>query len=225
MRAETVEASGGLAGRAGRLNTGKKVGSGWLRSLELSWLRSLAAGLAFVFFSTTSGDSVSRVSCAGSSVSVMYSSRRSGLRIELADLIEFAVAHVDDAEECGLFLLEARGVLGVDDDAVGRNHVDVSGVFPEQFVVIGVADLDEAGFEFEGLQPGVTQEAPLGVDDDGTGAVFEAIETGGCFPGIVFGAGAFLGVLAVDFGAAGLFSLRGIAGLGMSILLGQKKTP
>jgi len=184
-RAETIEVSGGLAGRVGRLETGKKVSSGWLRSLELSWLRSLAEGLAFGFFSTTSGELLSRVSLAGSGVSVTYSIRRRGLRIELADLIEFAVAHVDDAEERDLFLLKALGVLGVDDDAVGRNHVDVSGVFPEQFVVIGVADLNEAGFEFEGLQPGVAQEAPLGVDDALDDGEFGAAV--GCDGVIVFG--------------------------------------
>lgn len=179
---------------------------------------------------------------------------RRGLRIELADLIEFAGAHVDDAEERDFFLREALGVLGIDDAAVGRDHVHVGGIFSEQFVVVGVAHLDEARFHFEGLQPGVAQEAPLGVDDalddgdfgaavgcdgaivfgdhsavlirvvagedghpwgtaevddDGAGAVFEAVETGGCFPGIGFGAGAFLSVLAVDFGAAGHFLFGG----------------
>jgi len=47
------------------------------------------------------------------------------------------------------------------------------------------------------------------VDDDGAGAVLEAVEAGDGFAGWCFGAGAFLGVSAVRFGAAGLFLFRG----------------
>ena len=139
-------------------------------------------------------------------------------------------------------------------DAVGVESIDEVNAGGGYARVFDLAGLFEAGFEFEGLELGVAEQASLGVDDaldevrfdavggsedalvlgghfavgggvfagdegeagagaevdgDGAGAVFEAVETGVGFAGGGLGAGALLSVLAVDFGATGLFFFGG----------------
>ena len=129
--------------------------------------------------------------------------RRHGQRIEFAELLEFAVGHLDDAEEASLFALEATDVLGVVGDPVGSEGIGEGDAAVGQTGVIDLADLFKAGFDFEGLQTRDAEQAPLGVDDALDDASFNAV--GGSDGALVFGGhfGVSRGAFACEQGETG----------------------
>ena len=75
------------------------------------------------------------------------------------------MARVNQAHVGGFLADELAGVVAVDTNAVGDDHLHFAG---------GV----EAGFHFERLETGIAEQAPLGVDDALYDADFEAIGGG-----------------------------------------------
>jgi hypothetical protein len=118
-------------------------------------------------------------------------------RIEFVQLFEFGLGYLDDAEETVLFKFEAAEVLGVLGDAVGVEGVDGGDAGGGHIGEVDLAGLFEAGFEFEGLELGVAEQASLGVDDaldevrfDAVGGSEDALVLGGHF---AVGGGVFAG--------------------------------
>jgi hypothetical protein len=120
--------------------------------------------------------------------------RRDGQRIEFAELLAFAAGHPDHPEEPRLFAFEATDDSGIVGDPVGSEGIGEGDAAAGLTAEIDLADLCEAGFDFEGLQTRDAEQAPLGVDDALDDAGFNAV--GGSDGGLVFG-----GQLGVSRGA------------------------
>ena len=94
--------------------------------------------------------------------------------------------------------------MGVDDslddavfDAILRGQI--ARVFGHHIAIFGGVLAGEHG-EAAGVRE---------IDDDGSASVFEAIESGVHFAGVGFWSGAFLCILAIDFGATRFFLFFG----------------